>query len=70
MQIVPCLYFNGNADQALEFYVKIFKSEPPVVLRYKDQPSPGMPEEYLDKIMHSELMAVCSIFPTPWVPIG
>jgi len=62
MQVVPYLYFNGNADEALKFYVQALEAAPPQVMRYKDQPPPDMPAEFLDKIMHAEMIVEGGMF--------
>lgn len=62
MQVVPYLYFNGNADEALKFYVQALEAAPPQVMRYKDQPPPDMPAEFWDKIMHAEMIVEGGMF--------
>lgn len=62
MQVVPYLFFNGNADEAIKFYIKALETEPPQVMRYREQPPPDMPEEFLDRIMHAEIIAAGCVF--------
>lgn len=50
------LHFNGNAEQAMSFYKKIFGGEFITVQRYKDVPgSEKMSEEDREKILHAAL---------------
>jgi PhnB protein len=56
MQVVPYIYLNGNAEEAIAFYQKALKTEVPQIMRYKEQPSPDMPAEYANLIMHAELI--------------
>lgn len=57
MQTVPYLYFNGSAEEAMTLYQKALKTETPQIMRFKDQPSEGLPKEYDNKVMHAELVA-------------
>lgn len=53
------LNFNGNCEEAFNFYRSVFGGEFPFVGRFKDMPpSPdghGIPEEQGNKIMHMSL---------------
>jgi PhnB protein len=52
------LTFNGNCEEAFNFYKSVFGGEFPYVGRYKDMPSDGgkaVAEEDADKIMHMSL---------------
>jgi PhnB protein len=56
-QIVqPYLFFNGNCEQAVEFYKKAVGAEVDMMMRYKESPEPpppGMvPPGSENKIMH------------------
>ena len=57
--IQPYLFFNGNCEQAVEFYKKALGAEVQMMMRYKESPEPhppGMvPPNYGDKIMHVSL---------------
>lgn len=55
MQVVPYLYFNGNAEEAIALYKVALRTKEPQIMRYKDQPSPDMPKEMEEKILHCEL---------------
>src|SRR5262249_34664933 len=51
------LFFNGNCEEALEFYKKALGAEVLMIMRFKDSPEappPGrVPPGYENKIMHS-----------------
>ncbi len=55
--IQPYLFFNGNCEQAVEFYRKAVGAEVQMVMRYKESPEPpkpGMvPPGFENKIMHT-----------------
>ena len=56
--INPHINFNGNAEDAFNFYKSVFGGEFAVVVRFKDLPSdPNMPNdpEEAEKIMHIAL---------------
>lgn len=38
MNFAPYLYFNGLAEDALKFYAHVFKTDEPVIQRYRDAP--------------------------------
>ena len=50
----PYLHFNGNAEEALHFYSKVFGVEP-VISRYGDQPSSDLKEEDENLVMHGDI---------------
>lgn len=55
-QINPYLTFNGNCEQAFDFYKSVFGGEFAYIGRFKDLPSgPPMPEEVGNMIMHVSL---------------
>ena len=63
MQAVPYLYFNGDAEEAVSFYVEALKADPPQIMRYKQQPYPDMPAENAEKILHAEMIVSgCSFY--------
>ncbi len=53
------LNFNGNCEEAFNFYKSIFGGEFPYIGRYKDMPpmegQPPLPESEQNKIMHVSL---------------
>jgi PhnB protein len=59
MKFIPYLSFNGNAEEALEFYAKTFNGTINRIMRYSEIPNeentPQIPEDYKNKVLHSEL---------------
>ena len=53
--INPYIHFNGNAEEAFKFYKSVFGGEFARVVRFKEMPIPGIPENEADKIMHIAL---------------
>ncbi len=55
--INPYIYFNGNCEEAFNFYKSVFRKELSYMGRYKDVPQPerGMFQEADNKIMHVSL---------------
>lgn len=57
--INPYLTFNGNCEEAFNFYKSVFGGEFPYVGRFKDMPAdpnhPPMPASEAEKIMHISL---------------
>jgi len=53
----PYLNFNGDAEEAFEFYRSVFGGEFPMLLRYRDfqDGSMDVPEPELDRIAHIAL---------------
>ncbi len=52
----PYLNFNGNAEEAFNFYKSVFGGEFAMLMRFRDVPgNEKMPAEVLDKIMHIAL---------------
>jgi len=52
----PYLNFNGNTEEAFNFYKSVFGGEFAMVMRFRDSPgNENMPAEVLDKIMHIAL---------------
>jgi PhnB protein len=53
----PYLHFNGNAEEAFDFYKSVFGGEFAAKVRFKDFPNPEfpMPEKEADKIVHVSL---------------
>lgn len=56
-QINPYLHFNGNAEDAFNFYKSVFGGEFVMVVRFKDMQMAEQPisENEADKIMHISL---------------
>ncbi len=57
MQVQSYLFFDGNCEQALEFYRKTLDAKVEMLMRYKESPEPpppGMvPPGFENKVMHS-----------------
>ena len=56
-QINPHINFNGNAEEAFNFYKSVFGGEFAMIMRFKDMSSPDFPvsENEANKIMHIAL---------------
>ena len=56
-QINPYINFNGNAEEAFNFYKSVFGGEFTKIIRFKDLSSPEwpVPENEANKIMHIAL---------------
>jgi PhnB protein len=57
-QINPYLHFNGNAEEAFNFYKSVFGGEFAMVMRFKDipgSPDPSFNQKEAEKIMHIAL---------------
>lgn len=55
--INPHINFNGNAEEAFNFYKSVFGGEFTKIIRFKELAGPGIPveEKEAEKIMHIEL---------------
>jgi PhnB protein len=55
--INPHINFNGNAEEAFNFYRSVFGGELTQIMRFKDLPNPGftLSEKEANKIMHIAL---------------
>jgi len=55
--VQPYLFFNGNCEQAVEFYREALGAEVELSMRYKESPEPHPPDMvpvgFEDKIMHT-----------------
>lgn len=55
--IQPYLFFNGNCEQAVEFYRSALGAKVEMVMRYRESPEPpppgAVPDNFEDKIMHA-----------------
>ena len=55
--VQPYLFFNGNCEEAVEFYRKALGAEVQMTMRYKESPEPPppgrVPPGYENKIMHT-----------------
>jgi len=59
MTVTPYLSFNGNCEEAFEFYAKVLGAKIIMMARYKDMPAqpgqPSMPPGTEEKVMHARL---------------
>lgn len=58
MQIQPYLFYNGNCEEAIDFYAAAIGAQALVKMRFKDappDPQRPMQPELADKIMHATL---------------
>lgn len=55
MKVVPYLNFTGSAENALKFYEHALHATVNSLMRFGDNPMPGMTEESSQLIMHAEL---------------
>ena len=56
MRIEPYLFFDGRAEEAINFYKKAVGAEVEMLMRFKDSPDPGhCAPGSLDKVMHAKL---------------
>jgi len=59
MNVEPYLFFEGRAEEAIEFYKKALGAEVAALLRYKDGPEPSrpgmLPPGSENKVMHSHI---------------
>jgi PhnB protein len=57
MNVQPYLFFEGRAEEALDFYTKALGTKPTMVMRYReapDAPPPGkLPPGSENKVMHA-----------------
>jgi len=69
-QINPHINFNGNAEEAFNFYKSVFGGEFAIIMRFKDVASPEFPiaENESNKIMHIALPIGNSILMANDVP--
>ena len=54
-QINPYINFNGNAEEAFNFYKSVFGGEFAMIMRFRDMPNPNIPASENNKIMHIAL---------------
>lgn len=53
--INPYINFNGNAEEAFNFYKSVFGGDFATIMRFGDMPNPNIPEIENNKIMHIAL---------------
>ncbi len=52
IELIPYLSFDGNGEEALNFYKEILNGRIDVMTRY-DNPAMQVPEDYKNKILHA-----------------
>jgi len=58
MQIQPYLFFDGRAEEAIDFYRRALGAEVTIMMRFKEMPDPqpgSIPPGAEDKVMHASL---------------
>ncbi|QNP47266.1 VOC family protein [Diaphorobacter aerolatus] len=57
MQLIPYLTFNGNCEEAMTFYAKVFGGKMGPIMRFGDMPAsegmPPLPESAKNGVMHA-----------------
>jgi PhnB protein len=57
VNVQPYLFFEGRAEEALDFYTKALGTKPDMVMRYRESPEPPPPDKVPpgsdDKVMHA-----------------
>lgn len=54
MRLIPYIYFQGNAEEAMNFYAQALQGSIASIQRYGDTPVPS-DEDYKQKVMHGRL---------------
>lgn len=56
MKLIPYLSFDGNAEEAFNFYMDVFGAESEGITRYDNMPEKNkLPQDYLNKVLHVSL---------------
>ena len=56
MKIEPYLFFDGRCEEAIEFYRRTLGAEVVMMMRFKENPEPGMnPPGSGEKVMHATI---------------
>ncbi|RZJ74070.1 MAG: VOC family protein [Flavobacterium sp.] len=55
IQLSPYLYFNGNCQEAVDFYVKVFDGKIDMIQKYGNAPDGGPDAASKDLIMHASI---------------
>ena len=61
MQLTPYIIFNGNCEEALNFYAKVFDGEIKNLMRFEGSPVESMASDK-QKVMHSHFVAKGILF--------
>ena len=55
MQVSPYIHYNGNCEEALNFYVKAIGAKIDVIMHVKGSPAEEhLPPEMADKVLHAQ----------------
>lgn len=55
MKFIPYFMFEGNTEEVINFYAKVFKGEITSIMRYSENPEMKVEDDYKDKVLHAEL---------------
>lgn len=55
VRITPYIVLDGNAQEAIQFYAEVLGGKIEGIIRFGDNPFPGMPEEAESRVMHAHL---------------
>jgi PhnB protein len=56
MKLAPYLFFDGRAEEAIEFYGRVLGAKVGMMMRFKENPAPGMnPPGSENKVMHASI---------------
>lgn len=56
MKFIPYLNFDGNAEEVITYYKEVFKGEITSIMRFSDHPEIPVPDDYVNNILHAELL--------------
>jgi PhnB protein len=54
IRLEPYLYFNGNAQEAIDYYVMLFNAEVKYLGKYSETPV-NVPDHWKDKVFHASI---------------
>ncbi|MFO7274471.1 MAG: VOC family protein [Bacillota bacterium] len=55
VRINPYIVLDGNAQEAIQFYAEVLGGKIEGIIRFAENPIPGMPEEAENRVMHAHL---------------
>lgn len=62
LAVNPYLSFNGNCEEAFNFYKAVFGGDFGLIARYKDIPGEVIPDSEKEKIMHMALLLTKDVY--------